>query len=44
MRIHHSMGEVEHEFVGFQLDVLQLCDTPVARGDRRDNTQVDIES
>ena len=35
-------GMVIHEFIGDQLMVQQLCDSHFARGDRRDNTQVDL--
>ena len=35
-------GEVRHEFIGGRLVVQQLCDSHVTRGDRRDNTRVDL--
>ena len=37
------MGEVCQEFIGVRLVVQLLCNSHVARVDRRDNTQVDIE-
>ena len=36
-------GGVRGQFIGGRLVVQQLCDCPVARGDGRDNTQVDVE-
>ena len=37
------MGEVCQEFIGVRLVVQLLCNSHVARVDRRDNTQVDLE-
>ena len=40
-----SLGEsnVLHEFIGVRLVVQQLCDSPVAWAEHRDNTKVDLE-
>ena len=35
-------GDVIHEFVSVRLVVPQLCDSPVVRDDRQDNTLVDL--
>ena len=40
---HHGEGEVGNEFIDVRLVVQRLCDSRVARVDRRDNTQVDLE-
>ena len=41
--VHLGDGGVGRAFIGVLLVVQQLCDSPVARVDRRDNTQVDLE-
>ena len=38
------MGEVCQEFIGVRLVVQLLCNSHVARVDRRDNTQGDLEA
>ena len=41
--ISHGGGEVRHEFIGDRLVVQLLRDSLVARVDRRDNTQADLD-
>ena len=40
---HRGEGEVGHECIGVRIVVQRLCDSPVPRADRRDNTQGDLE-
>ena len=42
--IHHGEGDVRRDFISDWFVVQQMCDSPVARGDRRDNTQGDLEA
>ena len=41
--IHHGDVDVCQEVIGVRFVVQRLCDSPVKRADRRDNTQVDLE-